>query len=249
MDLFLDRREGGTEVVGGVNKWIMKCNWKFAADNFSGDGYHIPVSHISPLKVLASAGQAGQSNVTAKRLGVSVGNGHALNVIYNRDAVPDDISSYLQATVPEKAQRLGATRGEVTYGGANTFPNLSFLTSSFTIRVWHPRGPDKTEVWSWSIIDKAAPPEIKDAMRLYTLRTFSAAGMFEQDDGENWNMCTESAKGWVSRQHELNYQMGLGHETHNEDFPGLIGPQVTETICAVSTAATVSSCAPRVGSK
>ena len=49
LDLLLDAwdgREGGTEVIGGVHKWLMPCNWKFPAENFSGDRYH-GVSHRS----------------------------------------------------------------------------------------------------------------------------------------------------------------------------------------------------------
>ncbi len=29
LDGVLDRREGGTEIVGGVQKWTIDCNWKF----------------------------------------------------------------------------------------------------------------------------------------------------------------------------------------------------------------------------
>lgn len=41
-----DGREGGAEVLGGVQKWLVPCNWKFAAENFTGDGYH-NISHRS----------------------------------------------------------------------------------------------------------------------------------------------------------------------------------------------------------
>ena len=41
-----DGREGGTEAIGGVHKWLMPCNWKFPAETFSGDRYH-GVSHRS----------------------------------------------------------------------------------------------------------------------------------------------------------------------------------------------------------
>ncbi len=51
LDVMLDRREGGTEATGGVHKWIMPCNWKFAADNFQGDNYHVGITHLSALKV------------------------------------------------------------------------------------------------------------------------------------------------------------------------------------------------------
>src|SRR5207248_6245304 len=35
-----DGREGQAEVLGGVQKWLIPCNWKFPAENFSGDTYH-----------------------------------------------------------------------------------------------------------------------------------------------------------------------------------------------------------------
>jgi phenylpropionate dioxygenase-like ring-hydroxylating dioxygenase large terminal subunit len=49
LDLTLDGwdgSEGGTEVLGGVQKWLIPCNWKFPAENFSGDSYH-NISHRS----------------------------------------------------------------------------------------------------------------------------------------------------------------------------------------------------------
>jgi phenylpropionate dioxygenase-like ring-hydroxylating dioxygenase large terminal subunit len=49
LDLLLDAwdgREGGTRVMGGIHKWLIPCNWKFPAENFSGDRYH-GVSHRS----------------------------------------------------------------------------------------------------------------------------------------------------------------------------------------------------------
>ena len=41
-----DGSDGGTEVLGGVQKWLVPCNWKFPAENFSGDSYH-NISHRS----------------------------------------------------------------------------------------------------------------------------------------------------------------------------------------------------------
>ena len=49
LDLLLDSRdgnEGGSEIIGGVQKWTMPCNWKFPAENFAGDAYH-NISHRS----------------------------------------------------------------------------------------------------------------------------------------------------------------------------------------------------------
>ncbi len=45
-DILLDRREGGTE-VSGPHRWLVDANWKTAAENFGGDGYHIASTHGS----------------------------------------------------------------------------------------------------------------------------------------------------------------------------------------------------------
>ena len=47
LDSFFDRHEGGIEVFPGLHKWIMPCNWKFAAESFVGDGYHFRVGPTS----------------------------------------------------------------------------------------------------------------------------------------------------------------------------------------------------------
>ena len=61
LDLILDGwdgREGQAELLGGVQKWIIPCNWKFPAENFSGDTYH-NISHRSVD--LVGAGPSGRS--------------------------------------------------------------------------------------------------------------------------------------------------------------------------------------------
>jgi phenylpropionate dioxygenase-like ring-hydroxylating dioxygenase large terminal subunit len=55
-----DGREGGSEVIGGVYKWRLPCNWKFAAENFIGDMYHT-ISHQSVEIVGIGPGGPGQS--------------------------------------------------------------------------------------------------------------------------------------------------------------------------------------------
>ena len=93
------------------------------------------------------------------------------------------------------------------------FPKFSLLRAgSRTFRVWHPRGPEKTEVWSWVYVDKAAPLHVKEAIRLAGMRGFSPSGIFEQDDMDNWQECTRACRGAVSRRAFWNTQMGLGHE-------------------------------------
>ena len=49
LDLILDRREGGMEMVGGVQKWVIEANWKFGAENFVQDMHHVGPTHSSAI--------------------------------------------------------------------------------------------------------------------------------------------------------------------------------------------------------
>ena len=102
---------------------------------------------------------------------------------------------------------------------ATIFPNFSILHSNArTMRVWHPKGPDEIEIWAWAYVDKSAPDEIKDAFRLATMRNFSPAGSFEQDDMDNWQECTQTSRGFVARKYPTNIQMGLGHDEYDPEL-------------------------------
>jgi phenylpropionate dioxygenase-like ring-hydroxylating dioxygenase large terminal subunit len=213
LDNFIDRREGGIEVVA-MHKWVMPCNWKFPAENFGGDAYHVPWSHLSAITTAFSTGVTTKPNATGTM--VSPGNGHVLICVgpeMTGEPPVSELQAYDQETRPEVAKRLGPRSELVNPIVGTVFPNFSLLrATSRTFRVWHPRGPDKTEVWSWVFIDKAAPKHVKEAIRLAGVRGFSPAGTFEQDDMDNWQECTRTCRGVVSRRMPLNTQMGLGHE-------------------------------------
>ena len=130
-----------------------------------------------------------------------------------------EILAYEKTIAPEMARRLGPRLNLVKPIVGTVFPNFSMLRpTSRTFRVWHPRGPDKTEVWAWVYVDKAAPVEVKRAIRLAGARVFGPSGTFEQDDMDNWQGCTQTARGAVAWHSMLNYGMGLGHERFDTDL-------------------------------
>jgi hypothetical protein len=90
------------------------------------------------------------------------------------------------------------------------------------MRVWHPKGPNAHECWTWTLVDADAPDEIKDDWRRNALRTFSAAGLFEAEDGENWTEIQGTLRGWRTRQNMLNISMGIGTACESNDL-GLPG--------------------------
>ena len=220
LDVFFDRREGGIEVLGGMHRWVMPCNWKFPAENFGGDAYHVQWTHLSAVKTSFSVGVTAQA--TAGGAMVSPGHGHTLICVGPEDSgdppVPE-VRAYEAAIRPEVEKRLGPRINRINPIVGTVFPNFSMLrATSRTFRVWQPRGPDKTEVWSWVYVDRAAPPEVKEALRLAGVRGFSPSGTFEQDDMDNWQECTRVGRGVVARRSELNTQMGLGHERFDADL-------------------------------
>jgi len=213
LSTIFDRVEGGIEILPGLNKWIIPCNWKFPAENLGGDAYHAHWSHRSAI-------QTGFDSAPKMRTMASPGDGHVLMLIAPEE--PDGIVSplvqeYERRILPEVERRHGPRAGQVKSNGGTVFPNFSYVRGgSRTFRVWHPRGPDHIEVWSWGFCDRASPPEVKEAIRIAGVQVFSPTGTFEQDDMDNWEQCTKTCHGAVSARYWLNTQMGLGHEGFNK---------------------------------
>jgi 3-phenylpropionate/trans-cinnamate dioxygenase subunit alpha len=138
LDAFFDRCEGGIEVVGGLHKWVVPCNWKFPAENFGGDGYHVPWSHVSAISTGFSSNFRLQPTSGGTML--SPGNGHAIIAIDPKDVADPPVPAilaYEEAIRPRVAQRLGPRYGLVNPIVGTVFPNFSFLrAASRTFRVW-----------------------------------------------------------------------------------------------------------------
>ena len=238
MEAFFDRTDEGTEVIGGLHKWVLKCNWKLAAEQFASDMYHAEISHSSALMALMPEGV----ELTADSFGregtqFSDANGHGTGFFTAPDkgplkAILAEAAEFIRGPEREQAiRRLGEVRAKRIFGGHMTvFPTFSFLPGTFTMRVWHPRGPGEIEVWAWALVEKAMTPEQKEAIRLGVMRTFSPSGMLEQDDGENWLEIQRVLRGYMARRNNFNVQMGLGHERNDDPrFPGKVNHVYAET--------------------
>jgi phenylpropionate dioxygenase-like ring-hydroxylating dioxygenase large terminal subunit len=231
MDGYFDRSAGGTEVIGGMHRWVLKCNWKFAAEQFCSDMYHADFSHLSALIAQLPEGvDPSMGRLPTIGSQFSSSRGHGTGFFTETGPVSRNINGSVAAAWyegPARAEataRLGETRGSRIFGGHMTiFPTFSFLPGIQTLRVWHPRGPGEIEVWAWALVDRDAPREVKEAVRLGVLRTFSAGGIFEQDDGENWLEIQKVLRGYMARRQKFNVTMGLGHaRTDHPDFPGRV---------------------------
>jgi 3-phenylpropionate/trans-cinnamate dioxygenase subunit alpha len=235
MDAVFNRSPGGTEVLGGVHKWVIQCNWKYPAEQFASDDYHFQTTHISG--VLGSlpdhmGGPSGGGGAKVAGIQFRSPNGHGMGMSLDLQGsdfmhpffVGPESGKYIVQQRAEAARHLDETRANLYSLHMTLFPNFSFLPGFQTMRVWHPKGPGKTEIWSWTIVDKNAPPEAKEEWRKTIAKTFSPSGTFEQDDAENWQEMQRVLGGYITRKTQLNFQMGLGLESKpNPDFPGLTG--------------------------
>jgi 3-phenylpropionate/trans-cinnamate dioxygenase subunit alpha len=216
LDFVLDRRAGGTELIGGVHKWVLRTNWKYPVDNFGGDDGHHLITHASVRKVpvdaieyAATVADQYNNNTHVREVASTLSVDDRRRMEEALGAVPAGVlRDYARRHFPEAFDRLGRDvyRQNIV---ESVFPNFSINSGRHMIRVWHPRGPLATEMWSFCVVDKDAPPEVKDALRLHLTQTFGPAGNFEQDDVNNWQHCTETALGWVARRYPQNIQAGM----------------------------------------
>lgn len=219
LDLLL--AQGELVAVPGVARWVMNCNWKFTADNSIGDMYHANVTHRSAILAGHAQGTGTQrsrgvipyDNKHRKGITVVTEYGHGLTADFALEGEVDMDSPLAKwRSDPEVQRRLGPTRGRVNRANMNVFPNLFVNSGSRELMLHNPVGPTQMEAWKTTLVDKNAAPEVQRMQVRASNRHFGPAGMFEQDDGENWVQSTAAAGGRVAQRQALNYAMGLGKD-------------------------------------
>src|SRR5579859_875657 len=222
---------GDMVAVDGVQKNVIGCNWKLAVDNVF-DWYHPNISH-------ASAAMAGYRRSLPKDIDVTqayspenhrvmLGDyGHVISGPRATSATRD-IFARMKAVMEEKpgmgidplfdlgwrstaeAKAALGEVGEDVLGHPNIFPNLWVASSGTQLCLRLPKGPEKTEIWWFTLVDKNYSPEQRKGAIDRANHSFGPAGMLEQDDGENWDQSTRQTRGIVARRYPLNFAMNLG---------------------------------------
>ncbi len=234
LDIALDRSEGGTELVGPPQKFIVKANWKTGAENFISDFQHAQtIAHRSAIAAL-NGGEFPGGSPPSDGIQANAGPGHGL-FLYRLNDEPRTQATrgFMQANTPDAVARLGELRGSGTLTpiAGTVFPNLSFnMDAGFpNLRMWMPKGPHEMELWTWGLVDAAFPAETKMQMIKGFQMMFGVGGVIEQDDGDQWQGLTEGARGFVGGQQWSHITMGLGHEFTDPDLPGELGQLISES--------------------
>jgi phenylpropionate dioxygenase-like ring-hydroxylating dioxygenase large terminal subunit len=227
LDLYMNHSEDGME-VRGPQRWIVHSNWKIGAENFAGDSYHTPYTHVSVVDI----GLFMEPKANRRKEGVlywADGGGGTTYKLPTDDfdknlayiGYPGEMVERLhQRWSPDQKRMVGEAGFMVS--AATIFPNLSFVHNwprvsegghvvpFISFRLWQPLSATETEVLSWFAVDRNAPQWYKgDSYKAY-LMCFGSSGMFEQDDVENWTSITSVSQGFLSGQVELNSTMGMG---------------------------------------
>jgi len=246
LDLVLDCRDGrpgGSEVLGGIQKWVVPANWKFGTENFMGDTYH-NVSHRSVD--IVGIGPSARSGMKGRRSSELPGTqhvwrtfpqGHGVHSMLQPpdhqyvDAFADTPAAeeYFRRCYQERTRRLGAEKSRWLGLVGSIFPNMSFHgRQPRAIFIWHPHGPTTMEIWRFYLVDADAPAEVKDMLRHYYMRYSGPGGMTEQDDMENWNYATAASSGTIARRYPYNYQQSLHAERVIPESTGIVTTQINE---------------------
>lgn len=224
LDVMLDNADGGTEFIAGNVRSVLNCNWKIAAENFAGDSLHAGWTHDSGAVAILGGSVPDLNDGESYHANV---NGHGWE--FNLDRVGNaatlgqrDVMRYIRERHNEVVDRLGELRANMvgSISSVNVFPNFSFLPGQATFRVWHPRGPRQTMLSTWVLVNKSAPQRVKDAYRKGVMMTFSPSGVFEIDDGENWEHATQVNRGAVTRTQPLHYGLGHNSDIDHPELPG-----------------------------
>jgi len=210
------------EIVDGIQKNVIDCNWKIAVDNLF-DWYHVMYSHASANHTgLVDLSKVLFPNNQMVMLGEY---GHAISGPGLPQATQDQINQLsdeqriemaktldhpLPRVRPQKAMELMGAVGIRSMGHPNIFPNLWITLEGLQMCLRLPRGPRHTELWWFTFVPKSATPERRRRMIEMATHLFGPAGLLEQDDGENWSQSTRACSGVASRRLGEALIMGVG---------------------------------------
>jgi phenylpropionate dioxygenase-like ring-hydroxylating dioxygenase large terminal subunit len=225
----------GTELAGGVMKWRVGMNGKVSMPDM--DTTHGWITHRSARPNLAGFGSGSRNYENSYHIWFPEGHTHSMTL--SDDSQENSFASfseypvlrdYLRERWAKRRERLGRLAGELDM--PHLFPNAG-STVGRIIRVLHPQGPAETEMWSYIFVDKAMPPEVKEAAVRYHERRWGPNGMIQKDDMENWYIQTRYSKGFMTRWHlRQNNQLGMSKRSLDGPttigLPGMFHPEPTD---------------------
>lgn len=218
LEVILAHAGPSSRVLEGVHRWTFAGNWKFPAEQSTGDPTH-------QLGVHGSMTHLGFDMTFGRGALDFVGHfpqGHGILNITPRERV---LTTKFQDSVFERArERLSPEQAQFLRCLTVTavFPNLEIVSypGFIALRVWQPRGVDQTEIWSWGLVPADSPELYVTSSRRLLGRYFSPTGVLEQDDLEVWESCQRGVDGRQRAQGWFRYALTGEPVAHLAGIPG-----------------------------
>jgi PAH dioxygenase large subunit len=232
LDLMFNRTDGGLEVVGTPQVWEVDTAWKFSSDNFT-DNYHVFSTHHS----LVDLGMLpNDPDFASHGHMIDAGRGHILHMVqgppddeeFKSFGLPDALRVQMKRNLSADQYEIAAPTGISVGTVWPTFHYMHLQSSDviggrqwpfMNLRMEEPISPTRTRMWSWFMVDRSAEDAFKQRSMEAFVRTFGPAGLFDQDDMENWEDCTKANVGPASKRYTLHHRMGV-HRTPVDNWPG-----------------------------
>ena len=206
IDVIVDQAATGMHIVGGVQEYSARANWKLLAEN-STDILHVEALHPTYLDLVAtnSKGQIKRGQMKGKC--IDLGNGHS--VIEREATYGRPIAQWIELWGPEAKIEIDAIFARLVkdYGEERAirmaryarnlliFPNLVLNDiMSITVRTFQPLAADYMEVNVWSLApnEEVGTPAL--SRRLGNFLEFLGPGGFATpDDIEALESCQRAA--------------------------------------------------------
>lgn len=197
LDLLADHSPNGMEIVGGVQEYSVRANWKLLVEN-SYDGYHAAETHETYFGyLLKTIGDIDLKQLQAdgmKSFGYDLGNGHAViegKAPWGRpigrtipawgeagkEAIAQVVAELEARVGPERAQRIADCDRNL-----GIFPNLVINDiMAITVRTFYPIAPDLINVSSFALAPVGESKEDRKR-RLDNFLEFLGPGGFATPD-------------------------------------------------------------------
>ena len=216
----------GLELAGGVMRWRVGMNWKVPMpDHDLTHGWitHRSMRGLGPVAIEDTTREERFEN----NYHVWFPEGHNTSITLPREGREnrewgggqprlggDIVQEYNREKAAKRRERLG--KMSQVRELPHVFPNIGAVGRM--IRVMNPQGPAASEMWSYVLVDKAAPQEVKEKLVQDRVRTSGPNGIQQKDDMENWYIQTRYSKGFMTRWGlRQNNQLGMSK-------PSLDGP-------------------------
>ncbi|WP_037985588.1 aromatic ring-hydroxylating oxygenase subunit alpha [Thalassobacillus devorans] len=203
IDLAADQSEAGLEVLGGVQQYSVRANWKLLAEN-SVDLYHGMPTHKTYFDI-KQAQDPDLKRVKLEGRGKDLGNGHAVMEYVAPWGRPvaqwtpiwsEDLKQDMEKMKEKLVERFGEERADrIANYNRNIiiFPNLVINDiMAITARTFYPSSPGYMEVSGYSLAPKGEDAEHRMARNNNFLEFLGPGGFATPDDNEALELCQEA---------------------------------------------------------